>query len=75
MAVLVTPNLSSVRLYLDKGQDENLKDITATRTYSNIASDAADQDIYDVMVAIANLQKYELLTMVKVENSVLTDNA
>lgn len=74
MAVIATSNPSSVRLYLDKGQDENLKPVRATKTYSNISPEAVDQDIYDVMAAIVALQKHELITMTKVENTVLTDD-
>ena len=34
MAVVVTKNLSSLKLYLNKGLDENSKQITGTKTFN-----------------------------------------
>ena len=42
MAVVVTKNLSSLKLYLNKGLDENSKQITGTKTFNYVDSEATD---------------------------------
>ena len=48
MAVVVTKNLSSLKLYLNKGLDENSKQITGTKTFNYVDSEATDQNVLDV---------------------------
>ena len=59
MAVVVTKNLSSLKLYLNKGLDENSKQITGTKTFNYVDSEATDQNVLDVANALGNLQKHD----------------
>lgn len=73
MAVIVTKNLSSLKLYLNKGLDENSKEIKGTKTFSFVDSAASDQNLLDVANAIANLQKHEVYNIVRLDNSTLSE--
>lgn len=72
MAVIVTKNLSSLKLYLNKGLDENSKQITGTKTFNFVDSNANDEDIFAVANAIANLQKHDVFNIVRLDNSTLS---
>ncbi|MBU5335477.1 DUF1659 domain-containing protein [Intestinibacter bartlettii] len=73
MAVIVTKNLSSLKLYLNKGLDENSKEIKGTKTFGFVDSAASDQNLLDVANAIANLQKHEVYNIVRLDNSTLSE--
>lgn len=47
---------STLQLVYDMGTDEDGKKIIRRRSYTNVKSEAADQDLYDVALAIAGLQ-------------------
>ena len=48
MAVIATKNLSSLKLYLDKGLDQNSKQIKATKTFGFVDPAATNQNVLDV---------------------------
>lgn len=73
MAVIVTKNLSSLKLYLNKGLDENSKEIKGTKTFGFVDSAASDQNVLDVANAIAGLQKHEVYNIVRLDNSTLSE--
>lgn len=73
MAAIVTKNLSSLKLYIKKGQDENNKDITAVRTYNYVNNEATDQAVLDVANVIKGLQKYDVYDVVRIDNSTLSE--
>lgn len=73
MAVVVTKNLSSLKLYLNKGLDENSKQITGTKTFNYVDSEATDQNLLDVANALANLQKHDVYNIVRIDNSTLSE--
>ncbi|MEM2175249.1 MAG: DUF1659 domain-containing protein [Candidatus Micrarchaeia archaeon] len=56
MAVQSVALASQIRLRLNAGNER-----LVWRTINNIKPDASDQDVYDVAVAIANLQSYPLV--------------
>ena len=64
MAVVVTKNLSSLKLYLNKGLDENSKQITGTKTFNYVDSEATDQNVLDV----ANVYN-----IARIDNSTLSE--
>lgn len=47
---------STLQLVYDMGTDEDGKKISRRRSYTNVKSEAADQDLFDVALAIAGLQ-------------------
>ena len=73
MAVVATKNLSSLKLYLNKGLDENSKQITGTKTFNYVDSEATNQNVLDVANAIAALQKHEVYNIVRLDNSTLSE--
>lgn len=73
MAVVVTKNLSSLKLYLNKGLDENSKQITGTKTFNYVDAEADNQAVLDVANAIGNLQKHDVFNIVRVDNSTLSE--
>ena len=56
MAVIATKNLSSLKLYLDKGLYQNSKQIKGTKTFGFVDPAATNQNVLDVANAIAALQ-------------------
>jgi hypothetical protein len=58
MAVEVREISRSLQLGLDLGTDTNGKPIVRRRTISGIKTDALDQDVYDVAVALYALQNH-----------------
>ena len=74
MAVIATKNLSSLKLYLDKGLDQNSKQIKATKTFGFVDPAATNQNVLDVANAIAALQKHEVYNIVRLDNSTYLNN-
>lgn len=68
MAVIVTKNLSSLKLYLDKGLDENSKQITGVKTFSFVDAEADNEDVFAVANAIAGLQQHDVYNIVRLDN-------
>ncbi|MEI3233771.1 MAG: DUF1659 domain-containing protein [Intestinibacter bartlettii] len=66
-------NLSSLKLYLNKGLDENSKQITGTKTFNYVDSEATDQNVLDVANALGNLQKHDVYNIVRIDNSTLSE--
>lgn len=69
MALEVRPNKTSVQIKYDLGLDVNRGRITKTRTLTGIKMDAADQDIYDVVSAITDLQEPPVLSLMRIDYS------
>lgn len=65
----VVPNQadSKLKLVLNAGLDENNKVIIKNKTYSNIKSTVTNEDLYDLGVAISDLQSYSLVNLVRNE--------
>ena len=70
MAVIATKNLSSLKLYLDKGLDQNSKQIKGTKTFGFVDPAATNQNVLDVANA---LQKHEVYNIVRLDNSTLSE--
>lgn len=73
MAVLATKNLSSLKIYFDKGLDTNSKRVIAIKTFSFVDSEATDQAIMDVANALAQLQQHNLYNVVRIDNTSLSE--
>ncbi|MGL5330559.1 MAG: DUF1659 domain-containing protein [Peptostreptococcaceae bacterium] len=73
MAVVVTNNPTGLRIKFNLGTDpETNKAIIRSRTYSNVKSDADDQDIFDVANVIGSLQKSPIVEVARIDNSTLS---
>lgn len=73
MAVIVTENLSSLKIYLDKGLDLDSNQIISTKTFGNIDPAAQDQALMDVAKALVGLQQHTLYKVVRLDNSGLSE--
>ena len=70
--VIVSNELSTLKLYRNKGLDVNSKEIKDVISYPDIKSDASDENVLDVANAIAAVQKHEIYNIVKLDNVVLS---
>lgn len=73
MAVVATKNLSSLKLYLNKGLDENSKQITGTKTFNYVDSEATNQNVLDVANAIGGLQKHDVFNIIRMDSTTLSE--
>ena len=73
MAVIASPNASSLKLKFDQGTDLNGDSIIKTKTYSSVKSGALNDDIMAVVNAIAALQQHTLVAINRVDNSSLSE--
>ena len=70
---IVTKNPSGLKLRFDCGiNDLTGKSIVKSRTFSNVRPNASNEDVYNVGVALASLQKYYVLEILKIDNSTLS---
>ncbi|MCC3863178.1 DUF1659 domain-containing protein [Terrisporobacter petrolearius] len=73
MAVVSTPNASSIKVKFDHGTDLNGDRIVKTKTFSSIKSGASNEDIMAVVNALAAMQKHTLAGTNRVDNSSLSE--
>ncbi|MCC3868227.1 DUF1659 domain-containing protein [Terrisporobacter mayombei] len=73
MAVVSTPNASSVKVKFDHGTDLNGDRIVKTKTFSSIKSGASNDNIMAVVNAIAAMQQHTLSGTNRVDNSSLSE--
>lgn len=66
MALEVNPRESALRIRFETGVDAQGNPTYATRTYSNIKTGAADQDVYDVAVILTALQVLPVVAIERV---------
>ena len=73
MAVISTPNASSVKVKFDHGTDINGDRVIKTKTFSSIKSSASNYDIMAVVNALVGLQQHTLSATNRVDNSSLSE--
>ncbi|MCC3867902.1 DUF1659 domain-containing protein [Terrisporobacter mayombei] len=73
MAVVSTPNASSVKVKFDHGTDLNGDRIVKTKTFSSIKSGASNENIMAVVNVIASMQQHTLSGTNRVDNSSLSE--
>lgn len=74
MAVNELKNPSSLKLKLDCGLDDATgKTKVKSKTFSNVRANAEAQKIHEVAVAIASLQEHDLLEVIKLDNTTLSE--
>lgn len=73
MAVLETQNLSSLKIYLDKGLDDNSKRVTGSKTFGFVDPIATNQDVLDVANAIGGLQKHDVYNIVRLDSTSISE--
>ena len=73
MAVISTPNASSVKVKFDHGTHINGDRVIKTKTFSSIKSSASNDDIMAVVNALVGLQQHTLSATNRVDNSSLSE--
>lgn len=73
MAVVSTPNASSIKVKFDHGTDLNGDRVIKTKTYASIKSSASNDNIMSVVLALAGLQEHTLSSTNRVDNSSLSE--
>lgn len=58
MAVIINPMDSKLKIKYQIGVDDNGNSKYKTKTYSNIKTEAMDEDVFAVAQSLANLQQY-----------------
>ena len=64
--------MSALRIKYDCGLGENGRTIVKTRSFSNIKHDAKAVDVYNVAEILNGIQKHDVLSVVKIDNTELT---
>lgn len=74
MSVKELKNPSSLKLKFDCGLDDSTgKTKVKSKTFSNIKHDASADNVYQVGEAIASLQNHDLLEVIKLDNTTLSE--
>ncbi len=71
MAVTKVSTNSALKLELQTGVDDGGSPVYRTRSLNNVKATAADQDIFDVAAALADLQEYTLTGVGRQDNASL----
>lgn len=66
MAVTTKITESKLKLNLQKGLDDLGEPVLKSKTFSNIASDAVDSDLYEVAEIVGGLQELPVVEIVRV---------
>ena len=64
--------MSALRIKYDCGLGDNGRTIVKTRSFSNVKDDAKAVDVYNVAEILNSLQKHDVLSVVKIDNTELT---
>ncbi|WP_027364984.1 DUF1659 domain-containing protein [Desulfotruncus alcoholivorax] len=64
---------TTLRMQFQTGVDENGDPVYTTRSLNNVKDTAPDQDIYDVALALSQLQEYTLTSVMRVDTGRLEE--
>lgn len=74
MAISINPQDSRLRITYSLGIDEGTgKEITKSKSYSNIKHDATDEAIFTVATALIGLQKYPALNIERLDEKEIVE--
>lgn len=65
MALNIVSMDYTLQLKFNIGEDGDGKVITRTRTLNRIRPEASDEDLYEMALALANLQQYDLADIIR----------
>lgn len=63
---------SSLKIKFDCGLNDEFRTIVKSRTYSGVKADATAADVYDVAEALISLQRHDMLSIIKQDNTNLS---
>ncbi|NLJ57664.1 MAG: DUF1659 domain-containing protein [Tissierellia bacterium] len=67
MAVITNQADSKFKIVVSAGVDDNNKAILKSKTFSNVKASAENEDLYNLGVAISDLQEYELTNILRID--------
>ena len=73
MAVISTPNASTIKVKFDHGLDINGDRVVKTKSFNSIKYQATNEDIMEVINAISDLQQHSVIATNRVDNSSLSE--
>ena len=73
MAVALNAGNSTLKLHVQTGVDTSGRPKYADRSFSSVKATAADQDAYDVALALAELQSNPLDSIIRVNTGTLIE--
>lgn len=73
MAVIQDKQVGTLKLYLNKGLDVNSKPIKGTKSFAMLKPAATNQNVYDVAMALVNLQKHEVYDIKRLDKTLLSE--
>jgi len=73
MAVVSTPQGSTLRLRLQTGTDGEGNPVYKSRNYNAVKVTAADQDVFDIAQTFAGLQTYTLAKVLRIDEEDLAE--
>ncbi len=73
MAVISTPNASTIKVKFDHGLDINGDRVVKTKSFNSIKYQATNEDIMEVINALSNLQQHSVIATNRVDNSSLSE--
>lgn len=73
MAIIETKNLSSLKVKLGCGMDNDGNAIVRSKSFGNLKADASSQDVIDVTNGLVSLQKHALMEVLKQDNTLLSE--
>ncbi len=73
MAIVSTPLNSSLRIVVETGKDENNKSIYRTRSFNNVKTSAADEDLMSIAAQLADIQIHPVYAFRRTVESELSE--
>lgn len=73
MAIITTNNLSSLKIKLGCGMDNDGNAIVKSKTFSNLKHNADNQEIINVTNALCDLQQHALMEVLKQDNTLISE--
>ncbi|MGL5692557.1 MAG: DUF1659 domain-containing protein [Peptostreptococcaceae bacterium] len=74
MAVVEIKNASSLKIKLNLGLVDG-KEKTRSKSYSYLKPDANITDVHEVGQALMAIQKYDVIDIIKIDNTVLAEES
>lgn len=73
MAVIKTPENSSIKMTFSHGMDGQGNEIIKSKTLANVKTSATDDNIHAVAKGVSGLQNHTLMKVVRQDNALLSE--
>ena len=69
MALVVNNLDSRLQIQVHLGVNEDGRDITRTKSFNRIKSEASDEDLYDIAISLVDLQEHPVIAIRRNSNA------